>query len=109
MTAYVVAPHLLWAMRWAEEQFRAGVLDIKTTTYSTGPGALEGIPPDSAVYLVNPVMCTGRKWALVKEALALSRAGRIRVTGASTEVVFRFTQEMQKNPRYIPFEPKLDV
>jgi hypothetical protein len=103
---YIVAPHLRWAKRWADEQFRAGTLNIKEVSYSVRPGALDGLSPEDTVFLVNPVMCTGEKWELVKDALRLRRSGLCRVVGASTETVARFTQKMQGNPRHIPFEPK---
>jgi hypothetical protein len=103
---YIVAPHLLWAKRWADEQFRKGTLDRRSTFYSVKAGALADAAPDDLIVLVNPVMCTGERWRLVKDALELRRSGLVLVKGASTEVPFRFVQRMQANPRYIPFEVK---
>ncbi len=103
---YVVAPHLLWGQRWAEQQFRSGALDIRDVFYSVKAGALDDIRFFDLVVLVNPVMCTGEKWELVKDALELRRTGQALVRGASVEPLARFTGRMQKDPRHVPFESK---
>jgi hypothetical protein len=102
---YIIAPHLLWAKAWAEPRFRSGELDIQQTFYTTHQMGLFGLHGDDVtVVLVNPVMCEREKWEAVKFAMVLGRAGHVRLRGASTEPLARFTERMRRSLRHVPFE-----